>query len=112
MATGDARLSVAALAALAAEETKPSVSAVTAWEVADLQARERLPPKVKLQTLLDTYEIDLVDLPAGVWRLAASLPRHHLDPVDRMLIAHAVHSGMTLVTADKTIRKYPVPTLW
>jgi PIN domain nuclease of toxin-antitoxin system len=36
----------------------------------------------------------------------------HGDPVDRMLIAHALHAGLTLVTADETIRRYPVPTIW
>ncbi len=33
--------------------------------------------------------------------LAASLPMHHKDPFDRMLVAQAMVEGMVLVNADK-----------
>jgi PIN domain nuclease of toxin-antitoxin system len=29
-----------------------------------------------------------------------------------MLIAHAIAADLTIVTADKLIRRYPVATLW
>ncbi|WP_372431752.1 PIN domain-containing protein [Micromonospora ureilytica] len=32
------------------------------------------------------------------------------DPVDRMLVAQALHEGLTLVTRDDRIQKYDVPT--
>jgi PIN domain nuclease of toxin-antitoxin system len=38
----------------------------------------------------------------------ASLPLHHCDPFDRLLIAQARHGGFTLVTADPRIRAYDV----
>jgi PIN domain nuclease of toxin-antitoxin system len=40
------------------------------------------------------------------------LPNHHRDPFDRMLIAQAQVDGLTLVSADRTIRLYDVPILW
>jgi PIN domain nuclease of toxin-antitoxin system len=36
----------------------------------------------------------------------------HGDPFDRILIAQAVHEGLTIVTADEQIPKYKVRTLW
>ena len=39
----------------------------------------------------------------------ANLPDIHRDPIDRMLVAHALEDGMTLVTADANIRLNPVP---
>ena len=42
---------------------------------------------------------------------AGSLPRHHGDPFDRMLIAQARSEGLTLVTTDRAIRRYDVPIL-
>jgi len=36
----------------------------------------------------------------------------HRNPADRMLICHSRLAGLTLVTADATIRSYPVETLW
>ena len=39
----------------------------------------------------------------------AGLPAHHGDPFDRMLIAQALSEGMTLLTADAQISRYPGP---
>ena len=41
----------------------------------------------------------------------ASLPLHHRDPFDRLLIAQARQEGLTLVTADTRIRAYDVAVL-
>lgn len=41
----------------------------------------------------------------------AELPSLHKDPFDRILIAQAQVEGMTIVTRDQTIRRYPVATL-
>jgi PIN domain nuclease of toxin-antitoxin system len=38
-----------------------------------------------------------------------SLPRHHNDPFDRMLISQALTGGLTLVTRDRAIMQYQVP---
>ena len=39
---------------------------------------------------------------------AASLPPHHADPFDRMLIAQARLEGLTLVTSDRQFWQYRV----
>jgi PIN domain nuclease of toxin-antitoxin system len=41
----------------------------------------------------------------------ASLPMHHRDPFDRLLIAQAQREGFTLMTADTRIRGYDVDVL-
>ncbi len=38
--------------------------------------------------------------------LAASLPEHHRDPFDRMLIAQAMSEPLRLLTADGVLRQY------
>lgn len=88
------------------------VSAVTAYEYADLHHRGRIPQEAGLSGLLGQLDIRMLDYPADLWAIAATLPPIHRDPIDRMLIAHAVTLGMTLVTADKHIRRYPIETLW
>ena len=40
------------------------------------------------------------------------LPLHHRDPFDRLLIAQAILEGMTVLTADREFRKYPVEVVW
>jgi PIN domain nuclease of toxin-antitoxin system len=40
------------------------------------------------------------------------LPAHHRDPFDRILVAQAIHDGLTMVTGDHEIARYPVERLW
>ena len=85
------------------------VSPVVAYELTHLQLTHRIPLREPMDRLQRLIGFDFVDLPQGIWRAAAKLPDIHRDPVDRMLIAHALTSGMTLATADANIRRYPVP---
>ena len=112
LSSGARRLGKAVSAALNDPATNPLVSVVTAWEYADLQARGRLPEAVALENILSHFSLRLTELPLDLWRLAAGLPSHHLDPIDRMLIAHAMIGGCTIATADSVIHRYDVPTLW
>jgi PIN domain nuclease of toxin-antitoxin system len=110
--SGDPRLPASARSAMARPDEALLVSAVVAWEFADLEQRGRFPVGVNLPDLIESFQMEIVDFPAGVSALAASLPDVHRDPVDRMLVAHAILGGHTLVTADANIRRYPVKTLW
>jgi PIN domain nuclease of toxin-antitoxin system len=44
--------------------------------------------------------------------LAASLPDHHRDPMDRMLIAAALRRDLTIVTRDAVFSAYGARTIW
>jgi PIN domain nuclease of toxin-antitoxin system len=39
----------------------------------------------------------------------AGLPPLHRDPFDRMLVAQALVEGITLLTSDATVARYPGP---
>ena len=41
----------------------------------------------------------------------ATLPLIHKDPFDRLLVAQANVEGMTLITADEQVARYPGPIL-
>jgi PIN domain nuclease of toxin-antitoxin system len=41
----------------------------------------------------------------------ASLPLHHRDPFDRLLVAQARHEGFTLMTADTRLHPYDVAVI-
>lgn len=108
MVNGDRRLRPEVLRAIADPETTLHVSAVIAFEYADLQTRQRLPVTETLDELAERFDVTFEALPAEAWRIASRLPPIHGDPVDRMLIAHALAEGWTLATADANIRRYPV----
>lgn len=111
-AAGDKRLTPNALEAILNPDTPLFVSAVVAWEYTDLELRGRFDGAGPLGALLDHLDATTLDYPADLWTLAAALPPIHRDPVDRMLVAHAMALDATLVTADAKLRQYPVATLW
>lgn len=41
-----------------------------------------------------------------------SLPNHHRDPFDRMLIAQSLEENLPVVTADRVFARYPVELIW
>lgn len=94
-------------------ETTVFVSAASVWEIALKVAVGRLLfPLVDLpQALADANFRDL-PVVAEHGLAAARLPDLHRDPFDRMLAAQTACEGMTLVTRDKALRRYPIDTLW
>ena len=109
---GSKRVSPTARDLLADGANTLFASAVTAWEFADLRARNRLPSLADFSVVLDVLSLQILALPTELWRLADRLPNLHGDPTDRMLIAHAIHADLGIVTADSTIRSYPVRSIW
>jgi PIN domain nuclease of toxin-antitoxin system len=41
-----------------------------------------------------------------------TLPWHHNDPFDRLLVAHALVAGIPIVTRDPQIARYQVQVVW
>lgn len=41
-----------------------------------------------------------------------SLPFHHKDPFDRLLISQAITENLTLISADQHFKSYPVNLIW
>lgn len=77
-----------------------------------MEARGRFADSAPLARLREVLDLEILDFAADLWTLASALPAIHGDPVDRMLVAHAMALDMTLITADRNIRRYPVRTLW
>ena len=109
---GNPKLSKAAEAALLDPSKEIVVSAVTACEYVDLHQRGRIPDAADFSTMQRLLHFTVIDLPASVWRIMRTLPAIHLDPVDRMLVAHAIEADLTLITIDADMRRYPVKTTW
>ena len=109
---GIEKFSAVARAALAVPEERVLVSAITAFEYIDLRQRNRIPEAASFEQLRAKLHFEVVELPATVWEICAQLPDIHRDPVDRMLIAHAIVGDFILITADVDMRRYPVRSLW
>lgn len=88
------------------------VSAASAWE-AGIKAslgRLTLPDAMEAGVLASGFERLLITFSHA--ERAASLPPHHRDPFDRMLVAQAQAEGLTLVTHDRLLEPYEIKILW
>jgi PIN domain nuclease of toxin-antitoxin system len=65
-----------------------------------------------VQFELDRGALTFLPIMLGHIDELSRLPLHHRDPFDRLLVAQAIHEGLTLVTGDRQVRQYPVPSLW
>jgi len=87
------------------------VSAASAWEVAVKVALGRLRPT---RTVEDAAaDSGFMELPVTFRHASrvASLPPHHRDPFDRLLLAQAELEGLTLVTRHAAFKPYGIEVL-
>ena len=99
-------------AALASPPSTVLVSAASVWEIAIKRSLGKLRIHESWQRML--MRLDLEHLPVTVEHAAMveGLPWHHRDPFDRLLVAQALVEECTLVTADRALDDYAVPTWW
>jgi PIN domain nuclease of toxin-antitoxin system len=107
----DTRLTVEVREAIAHAELV-FVSAASAWEAAIKIALGRLTLPEPFSRGVDASGFQRLPIAFEHAESAGSLPRHHADPFDRMLIAQAQLEGCTLVSHDRTLAPYGVPMLW
>jgi PIN domain nuclease of toxin-antitoxin system len=105
-------LSKAALDLLADPENILFFSAANIWEISikNTVRRKDFPvdPGVFRQNLLANGYIELAITSEHAIAIQA-LPPLHKDPFDRILIAQATVEGITLLTSDRQVAKYPGP---
>lgn len=87
------------------------VSVATAWELTIKAGLGKIRVPRPIPTIMaDNGFLELPILLRHTEALAA-LPNHHRDPFDRLLVAQAWAEGLTLVTRDPQLARYPVPVL-
>jgi PIN domain nuclease of toxin-antitoxin system len=92
------------------------VSTASAWEIAIKAERGRLelpaPAERYVPYLVERYGFDVLPISLAHALRAGSLPPHHRDPFDRLLIAQAQIEGLSVVTPDVDFARYAVAVLW
>lgn len=61
---------------------------------------------------IDDFGITFLPIQLDDIMTAASLPHHHSDPFDRMLVAHAIAYSLPVLTADTTLSRYAIEVIW
>lgn len=110
------RLSEKALQYIRNPEREIYLSTVTGWEIAIKYRLKKiaLTQKPGIFVMEHVTKSDFLVLPIHMKHAlrVADLPDIHEDPFDRLLIAQAQTEKMSLVTADRAIKKYDVDVIW
>lgn len=106
------RLSPAARKQLSDPSNELLFSAASFWEIAIKHTLGRedfqVEPRLLRRGLLDNGYIEL-SVTSEHAVTVHSLPPLHKDPFDRLLLAQAMAEGITLLTGDTQLARYPGP---
>lgn len=109
-----ARLTPSTAALVADPDHEVRASVVCAWEIALKQSLGKLelpgPAESWLRSATAAMGVEWLDITAEHAVRVRSLPWHHRDPFDRLLVAQAM-DGWRLVTRDSHLAGYGVSVL-
>jgi PIN domain nuclease of toxin-antitoxin system len=92
------------------------LSVASLWEMAIKVSLGKLTLSVPFEDLLPEQlrlnGIGLLNIAVDHVSLVATLPFHHRDPFDRMLIAQALTEKIPLVSVDAAFDNYEITRLW
>ena len=92
------------------------LSIASLWEIAIKLRLGKLTVAVPIEVLmtqqLTQNDIEILPITVTPLIVVSTLPLHHRDPFDRLLIAQAMVEQMPIVSADPAFDAYPVQRLW
>lgn len=97
-------------------ENQLFLSAASSWEIAIKYALGKLPlplpPVEYVRSRMETSGTLPLPIQHSHALHAGSLPRHHADPFDRLLISQAQLENLEILTADRHFKAYEVDLIW
>ncbi len=108
-------LSIKAKQLIAEPANRSYVSVASLWEMAikiRLGSLSFEPGYDNLLTLLEQNGFNFLPITFQHTRQLLTLPMHHRDPFDRILIAQSMVENLLFLSADTTIHQYDVNWTW
>ncbi len=112
---GNPNLSTTAKNAIETRTNHISVSPVTYWEMAIKISLGKLRLSQSLSNIMDEANRQgfyLLSIEKQHLLVVETLPFHHKDPFDRMIIAQAMSESKTIIGKDGNFPHYDVTILW
>lgn len=107
----DPALDPVARSAIADPTNDVLVSAASIWEIEIKRALGKLVAPAGLVRTIDAAGFDVLPITGQDAETAGSLPAHHRDPFDRMLVAQADRVGAFVVSRDTAFLAYGTDVL-
>jgi PIN domain nuclease of toxin-antitoxin system len=112
----DPQLSATAKALICDPANRKVVSPATPWEVAIKVSLKKLDIGGSYQGFFPQHMLrnnfEWLSITDGHFALLTSLPFHHKDPFDRLLVAQAKWENLPIVSIDPAFDPYGVTRLW
>src|SRR6266542_1862869 len=109
---GAPELSQTARDIIEAAESSPLLSLVSAWEIAIKTSLGKMSIGIPLEALFGAHcagnGIGLLDVEIRHLLHVATLPFHHRDPFDRLLVSQSLRDGIPLISCDAALDAYGV----
>jgi PIN domain nuclease of toxin-antitoxin system len=114
--TNDPRLSATAKAEIADPANDILISPASYWEVAIKISLGKYPLSAPFESFISKSIEDngftILPLEPKHAAVLTSLPFHHRDPFDRMIVAQASAENISIVSADALLDRYGVRRIW
>ncbi len=111
---GDPRISVSLRSQIENNDNLLSIASV--WEMAIKYSIGKLTLAPSFNEFIEqqiiTNGIELMPITLEHIAVITTLPLHHRDPFDRMLIAQAIVENIPILSADQIFDAYPIKRLW
>ena len=91
------------------------VSIVSAWEIAikvSIGKSDFVGGSAVFLEKMQRNGVEILNLQGSHIKYVESIPFHHRDPFDRIIISTALAEDLIILTADENIQKYDVPWVW
>ena len=92
------------------------ISLVSVWEMGIKQSKGKfnlsLPLEDYINNKIKLEDFDLLPIKLNHVSLITSLPFHHNDPFDRLLIAQSIIENIPILSKDIAFDAYDVNRLW
>jgi PIN domain nuclease of toxin-antitoxin system len=115
-ANNDPQLSTPARIAVGDRANEIFLSSVSTWEMAIKVAIGKLTLSATVPVVVASQvsQYQFIPLPINYEHTyqVETMPLHHTDPFDRLLIAQALVENLLIVTCDSKFGPYGVSTLW
>ncbi|MEW6129911.1 MAG: type II toxin-antitoxin system VapC family toxin [Acidobacteriota bacterium] len=113
---GSSNLSAAARSLIEDLANEKFISTASLWEMAIKCSIGKLNLNTPFSWLIPSQitnnGFDFCPIEIAHLHTVATLPFHHRDPFDRMLIAQAIVENLPIISADITFDGYPIKRLW
>jgi PIN domain nuclease of toxin-antitoxin system len=112
----DPRLSSTAKTTFSNVNNEIYLSMASAWEMAIKSSLKKLklplPAKDYVLTRTQAHKINLLDIALEHIGVIETLPFHHKDPFDRLIIAQGIAEKLPILSDDQLFDSYPIQRLW